>query len=408
MTSKEMAITFNAGSSTLKLGLFEIDRSARNTDGRAEFVSPPSATRVGRVLIDLHDEPPTLHLVEGPLALTRQMKSKVEALNDLIDEVFETLSAHFRLQAVNVIGHRVVHGGGVFTAPTLLDDQRIEAITALAPLAPLHQNQALRFVHAVRHLRPSLLQTASFDTAFHASQDDLVRRLAIPRALHDQGIKRYGFHGLSYKFIAAELRRRAPEVAAGMVVAAHLGSGASLCALENGVSRDCSMGFSTLDGVPMATRPGWLDPGVVLHLIGERRQSLKDVEDMLYHQSGLLGVSAISADTRELLSDGGPEARQAIDLFVLRIAGEIGRLSMTLGGLDAVVFTGGIGEHQPQIRAAVAKRLNWMGLLIDEPANAANARLISRPESRVAAFVIPTDEEQVIAEEALSVLIEEI
>ncbi|NKJ09451.1 acetate kinase [Rhizobium sp. SG741] len=231
-----------------------------------------------------------------------------------------------------------------------------------------------------------------------------MRRFALPRALHDQGIKRYGFHGLSYAFIAGELRRRVPDVAASKVIVAHLGNGASLCALDGGESRDCSMGFSTLDGIPMATRCGALDPGVLLHLLGPKARTLRNLEDMLYHRSGLLGVSSISGDTRDLLKDERPEAREAIDLFSLRIAGEIGRMTATLGGLDGIVFTAGIGEHQPEIRAAICDRLRWLGVALDGEANTTSASIISTSASSVATFVIATDEEQIIANEALSVL----
>ncbi|SCB59346.1 acetate kinase [Rhizobium aethiopicum] len=389
MPSTDLLLTFNAGSSTVKIGIFTIEGT--------------EARRIGKGMIDFRAEPLSLNLTEGPQRFEAPLKSEVsEDLHDVIDETFALLADHFDIAAVRAAGHRVVHGGSRFIGPAALDDDAIDAIDALTPLAPLHQPQALRFVRALRHLKPHLAQTASFDTAFHSTQDDLVRRFAIPRALHEEGIKRYGFHGLSYKFIAGELRRRLPQAA--MVVVAHLGSGASLCALDQGVSRDCSMGFSTLDGIPMATRPGWLDPGVILHLAGEKELSFGEIEDLLYHHSGLLGVSGISADTRDLLQDGRPEARQAIDLFTLRIAGEIGRMAVSLGGLDAVVFTAGVGEHQPEIRAGVAKRLTWLGLTLDEKANTANSFTISTGESRMAAHVVATDEEQVIADEALSVL----
>ena len=271
-------------------------------------------------------------------------------------------------------------------------------------MAPLHQPQSLRLIRAIRHIRPAFRQTASFDTAFHRTQSDLVRRFALPRAFHDEGIKRYGFHGLSYKFIAAELARRVPALAKRKVVVAHLGSGASLCALDQGMSRDASMGFSTLDGVPMATRPGALDPGVVLHLLGQKHLGLSEVESLLYHRSGLLGVSGISADSRELLASVDHHAREALQLFALRIAGEIARLAATLGGLDAVVFTAGIGEHQPEIRRMVCERLAWLGVALDAQANAGNHTMISTSGSRIGALVIPTDEEHEIAEEALSIL----
>ncbi|MBY5356810.1 acetate/propionate family kinase [Rhizobium leguminosarum] len=389
MRSTDLLLTFNAGSSTVKIGIFAIDGDA--------------ARRIGKGVIDFRAEPLSLSLTAGPQTFEMPLKAETtEDLHGVIHETFSLLAEHFDITAVRAAGHRVVHGGDRFTSAVALNDAVIDAVDALTPLAPLHQPQALRFIRALRHLKPHLAQTASFDTAFHATQDDLVRRFAIPRTLHDEGIKRYGFHGLSYKFIASELRRKAPPAA--KVVVAHLGSGASLCALEDGVSRDCSMGFSTLDGIPMATRPGWLDPGVILHLAGERKQSFAEIEDLLYHNAGLLGVSGISADTRELLKDGRPEAHQAIDLFTLRIAGEIGRMAATLNGLDAVVFTAGIGEHQPEIRAGVARRLVWLGLTINEKANAANGFTISARESRIAAHVIATDEEQIIADEALTVL----
>ncbi|MBB3658021.1 acetate kinase [Rhizobium sp. BK650] len=389
MPSTDLLLTFNAGSSTVKIGIFVIE------DGQVR--------RIGKGMIDFRSEPLAFKLTEGPKTFDTPLKAKLtDDLHAVIDETFELLSEHFDIGAVRAAGHRVVHGGDRFTEATALDDATIEAIDALTPLAPLHQPQALRFIRAVKQLRPHLAQTASFDTAFHATQVDLVRRFAIPRALHDEGIKRYGFHGLSYKFIAGEVRRRLSNKQ--KIVAAHLGSGASLCALENGVSRDCSMGFSTLDGIPMATRPGWLDPGVIMHLLKQKKQSVDQVEDLLYHRSGLLGVSGINADTRNLLENDHPEAREALDLFALRIAGEIGRMSVTLGGLDAIVFTAGIGEHQPKIRAFVLRHLNWLGLAVDENANAANGFAITTPASRIAAHVIATDEEQVIAQEALPIL----
>jgi acetate kinase len=389
MPSTDLLLTFNAGSSTVKIGIFAIEDA--------------KVRRIGKGVIDFRSKPLAFKLTEGPQAFDTLLKAELtDDLHAVIDETFKLLSEHFDIGDVRAAGHRVVHGGDRFTVAAVLDDTAISAIDALTPLAPLHQPQALRFIRALKHLKPQLAQTASFDTAFHATQTDLVRRFAIPRALHDEGIKRYGFHGLSYKFIAGEVSRRLSNKA--KIVAAHLGSGASLCALEKGISRDCSMGFSTLDGIPMATRPGWLDPGVILHLLQQRKQSADQVEDLLYHRSGLLGVSGINADTRDLLEDDRAEAQEALDLFTLRIAGEIGRMSVTLGGLDAIVFTAGIGEHQPQIRAAVLQRLSWLGLAVDEKANAANGFTITTPASRITAHVIATDEEQIIAQETLSIL----
>jgi acetate kinase len=394
MPDTNLLLTFNTGSSTLKIGLFQCDAHG--------------ARRIGKGLVDFSRRPLTFHLTEGPAVFDIRLHAEGgEDLRDVIAEAFEVLGKHFDMAAVRAVGHRVVHGGDQFTGPVRLDEDSIGELDKLVALAPLHQPQALRVIRAVKHLRPTLAQTASFDTAFHATQSDVVRRFALPRALHDQGIKRYGFHGLSYAFTAAELRRLAPDAAVGKVIAAHLGNGASLCALDGGESRDCSMGFSTLDGIPMATRCGTLDPGVLLHLLGPKGRTLRNLEDMLYHRSGLLGVSGISGDTRDLLKDERPEAREAIDLFTLRIAGEVGRMTATLGGLDGIVFTAGIGEHQPEIRAAICDRLQWMGLVLDSEANAANAPIISASSSSVTLFVIATDEEQIIANEALSVLASE-
>lgn len=387
----DLLLTFNAGSSTIKIGLFTVGRV--------------KATLRARAVLDFRTTPAGFRVTKGSQAIETELET--EDSGDLVavmTETFSRLAKFIDLSRVRAVGHRVVHGGDMFDGPALLDEAAIQDIDALTSLAPLHQPQALRLIRAIHRLRPDLAQVASFDTAFHRGHADVVRRFAIPRALHDRGIKRYGFHGLSYKSIAAELARRAPDLARGKVIAAHLGSGASLCGMENGVSRDSSMGFSALDGIPMATRCGALDPGVLLHLIGSEGRSIKDVEDLLYRQCGLLGVSGISADSRELLESDHLEARQALDLFTFRIAGEISRIATTLGGLDALVFTAGIGEHQPWIRADVCRRLMWLGIDLDPATNKQNAAIISSPASRVAALVVPTDEEQVIADETLSCL----
>lgn len=391
--SADLLLTFNSGSSSIKIGLFEIDM--------------PGARRIASGVIDFRKAPPNLRVTRESRTFEVDLKLKAatsDRLSAVLTEAFSLLAKDFDMSRITAVGHRIVHGGDAFAGPVRLDDAAIEAIDKLTMLAPLHQPRCLRLVRTVQHLRPGLVQTASFDTAFHRTNSDIVRRFAIPRELHDKGIKRYGFHGLSYKYIAGELARRAPDAAKGKVVAAHLGSGASLCALDAGMSKDTSMGFSTLDGVPMATRCGALDPGVLLYLLGPAGHTLADVEDILYHKSGLIGVSGISADSRELLASDRPEARDAINLFTFRIAGEIARLAATLGGLDAVVFTAGIGENQPQIRAGIGKHLTWLGLNLDVAANAANAEKIGAASSSIAAFVIPTDEEQIIADEAVSVL----
>ena len=388
--SGSVLLTFNPGSSTIKLGLFVIKQGAPQ--------------RLGTGSIDLRHVPLSLQIVEGSTITDIPMKAAVtDDLHEVIDETLGWLARHFSLSELAAIGHRVVHGGDRFAGPTLITGETLAAIEALVPLAPMHQPQSVRLIKAVSHLRPGLRQIASFDTAFHRTQTDLVRRFALPRELFDQGIKRYGFHGLSYKFIAGKIARVAPNIARGRVVAAHLGSGASLCALEDGVSRDTTMGFSTIDGVPMATRCGTLDPEVVIHLVKQLNWSIEQVEDVLYHHSGLLGVSGISADSRDLLKSAAPEAREALDLFAFRISREIAALANTLGGLDGIVFTAGIGEHQPEVRAAVCNYLGWLGVAIADRANKANALRIDAG-GKVAVLVLATDEEQIIAEEAWSLL----
>ncbi|KNY13529.1 acetate kinase [Shinella sp. SUS2] len=386
--SGRLLITFNAGSSTVKIGLFAVE-------GR-----PPKP--IGKGVIDFRTTPLRFQLLEGEQHVDVELKAQVgEELDEVLGDAFTHLAERYRLDDLIGIGHRVVHGGDVFSGPVLIDDRSLHQMEALVALAPLHQPQALRLIRAVARLRPDLRQTASFDTSFHRTNDDLVRRFALPRGLHERGIKRYGFHGLSYAYIASELARNWPQLAGGKIVAAHLGSGASLCAMQGGQSVDTSMGFSTLDGVPMATRCGALDAGVLLHLLSQERMPVADLEDMLYHRSGLLGVSGISPDSRDLLASEAPEAKEALELFTLRIAGEAARLAATMGGLDAMVFTAGVGEHQPAIRADICSRLMWLGIDLDPAANATNHAIITSAASRIPVIIIPTDEEQVIASEAL-------
>ncbi|WP_108659174.1 acetate/propionate family kinase [Acuticoccus kandeliae] len=388
----DLLLTFNAGSSTVKVGLFEMHGD--------------SVARIAKGVLDFRAKPVRFHVVEGPATFDVPLEAEPgEGLAEIMDEAFGWLAEHVDMSRIAVAGHRVVHGGDLFSGAVRLDAATTDAIDGLTNLAPLHQPQSVRLIRAVQHLRPDLIQTASFDTAFHRTNPDIVRRFAIPRALGDEGIKRYGFHGLSYKFIAGAVARRFPALAGGKIVAAHLGSGASVCGMDAGRSQDSSMGFSTLDGIPMATRCGALDPGVLLHLLGPMGRPLDEVEDILYHQSGLIGLSGgISADSRVLLESDAPEAREAIEVFTLRVAGEIARLSATLGGLDAIVFTAGIGENQPAVREAVIARLGFLGATLDAAANARNAETISTAGSRVAVHVIETDEETVIAEEAVAVL----
>lgn len=291
--------------------------------------------------------------------------------------------------------HRVVHGGATLEGPVLLDGDVLAEIDALAPLAPIHQLRAARAIRLFQAAYPKLPQLACFDTDFHRGHDDAVNRFGLPRALHDAGIRRYGFHGINYAHVADRIATSA-ALAHGRVIVAHLGNGSSLCAMKNGRSVDTTMGLTALDGIPMGTRCGSLDPGVILWLMQQGHDATA-IEKLLYHESGLLGVSGLSSDMRVLLQDETAPARQAVDLFVARIAREMGALSATLGGLDGLVFTGGIGENAAAIRSAVCARSAWLGVRLDQTANARNAARISSPSSYVEIRIIRADEERMLA-----------
>jgi acetate kinase len=305
---------------------------------------------------------------------------------------------------IAAVGHRIVHGGTLFTQPVLVDAGVVAELEALAPLAPLHQPHNVAAVKAVSRLTPDVAQVACFDTAFHSTQPAVAQALALPRRFVDEGVRRYGFHGLSYEYVASVLPMHDPRAATGRTVVAHLGNGASLCAMQHGRSIATTMGFTALDGLVMGTRCGAIDPGVLLYLLDRHRLSQPDLERLLYEESGLLGVSGVSSDMRVLLSSAADSAAEAIDLFVYRIARELGSLSAALGGLDALVFTGGIGENAAAIRARVCADARWLGLQLDEAANARSAPRISQAGSAVSAWVIPTDEDLMIARHTRRVL----
>lgn len=309
---------------------------------------------------------------------------------------------------VAAVGHRVVHGGVRFAAPVRLDPATIDELDALTPLAPLHQPHNVSAIRAVADLVPAVPQVACFDTAFHRTQSDIAQMFALPRRYTDSGVRRYGFHGLSYEYIATVLPTFDATGAAGRTVAAHLGNGASLCAMSNGHSVATTMGFTPLDGLVMGTRCGAIDPGVLLYLIDHEGLSSRALEHLLYYESGLFGVSGVSSDMRELLASRAPSAAEAVDLFVYRIARELGSLAAALGGIDALVFTGGIGEHAASIRARACRDAAWLGLELDTEANAVDGPRISTPASRVNAWVIPTDEELMIALHTRRVLANEV
>lgn len=294
-------------------------------------------------------------------------------------------------------GHRVVHGGRKLVAPVRVDASVLAELDSLVPLAPLHQPHALSALRALQAAAPALPQVACFDTAFHRSMAPEVRHFALPRKLTDEGVERYGFHGLSYEYIASALPKHAPDIAQGRIVVAHLGSGASLCALHRLTSVDTTMSFTALDGLVMSTRCGTLDPGVVLYLLQAKGLSADAIETLLYEQSGLLGVSGITGDMRDLLADPCEFAREAVALFVFRVARELCAMLAALGGLDGIVFTAGIGENAPELRRQVCERLAWLGIELDAAANAVGTGCISAQSSPIEVWVVPTDEEAMIA-----------
>ncbi len=303
------------------------------------------------------------------------------------------------------VGHRVVHGGSTYSSPVKVDDAVLRTLEKYIPLAPLHQPHNLGPIRSVMKLGADIPQVACFDTAFHRTNPPLSQIFALPRRLTDEGIRRYGFHGLSYEYISHRLQVLDSKVAAGRVVVAHLGSGASMCALQGGRSIASTMGFSAMDGIPMGTRPGNLDPGVVLYLMQEKGTTPDELADLFYKRSGLLGISGVSNDMRILLESSDPQAEEAIGVFVYRIQRELGSLAAALGGLDALVFTAGVGENSPAIRARVCEGAQWLGLQLDPAANDQNLLKISTPESQVSIWVIPTNEELMIATHTRNVLL---
>ena len=376
-------LVLNAGSSSIKFAVFTAAHPLRRTV--QGMISGVGMT-------------PTFHAgnAQGPLpgALPPGPLNHETALTWL----FDWLDAGKHAQQLLGAGHRVVHGGEQYDAPLVIDAQNLASLDALSPLAPLHQPHNLAAIRVLCKLRPGLPQVACFDTAFHRTQPAVAQTLALPRAMTTGGLRRYGFHGLSYEFIAGALPGVLGAAADGRVIVAHLGNGASLCAMHGRRSVATTMGFSTLDGLVMGTRCGSIDPGVLLYLMREKNMSPAEVEDMLYRKSGLLGLSEISNDMRTLLGSDDPRARAAIEQFVYRATLEIGALTAALEGIDALVFTGGIGEHAALIRAMICEKLAWLGVTLDPAANANHASCISTTASRVSVCIIPTDEEAVIAQ----------
>jgi len=314
------------------------------------------------------------------------------------------LREHMKGELALVIGHRIVFGGTRYSLPVLIDDDCLGYLRSLIPLMPLHLPNELAPVEHIHALLPEMPQVAVFDTGFHRGHDELVQRLPIPEALHREGVLSYGFHGISYEFIAGRLKEVDPALAKGRVVVAHLGNGCSMCALVGGRSVEASWGFTALDGLPMGTRPGRLDPGVVLYLFENKHMSVEQVQELLYNECGLKALSGVSSDIRALLASKDPKARFALDYFSLRGARMVAELATVMGGIDGLVFTAGIGENAPPVRADIASRLSWLGVKIDAEANARHGPRISSKDSTVACYVIPTNEELMIARHSLALV----
>ncbi|MCS3500572.1 acetate kinase [Bradyrhizobium japonicum] len=385
-------LVLNSGSSSIKFGLFDI------------AAAEPALVCKG--LLDEHEAKPRLVVRSpegGDLFETRREASDADS-GHLFADVLDFIEERFADHRLRAVGHRIVHGGPDYSGPVELTDDVYAKLDALTPLAPLHQPRCLEPVRTIRAIKPDLAQIACFDTAFHHSMAAPASRFALPRRYEERGIRRYGFHGLSFEYVAGRLAKTAPQLVAKRTVIAHLGNGASLCALRDGRSVDTTMGLTPLDGLVMGTRSGTIDPGVLLYLQQHENMSVGDVQHLLYHESGLLGVSGISADMRVLLASREAAAREAVDLFVFRTVQEIAVMAASLGGLDCLVFTGGIGEHAKEIRAAIGEQLGWLGVHIDAGANDAARDRISGGGSTVNVFVIPTNEELTIARHCAAVL----
>ncbi|MDD1530622.1 acetate kinase [Bradyrhizobium sp. WBOS7] len=381
----DMVLVLNSGSSSIKFGLFDI--------------SPAEPVLLCKGLLDEQEAKPRLVVTSpGGDDLFAARKEAPEADGGhLFADVLAFIEERFGAHGLRAAGHRIVHGGPDYSGPAVLTDDVTAKLAALTPLAPLHQPRCLAPVRALAALRPALTQIACFDTAFHHGLAPSARRFAIPRHYEERGVRRYGFHGLSFESVAGRLAAIAPELIAKRSVIAHLGNGASLCALHHGRSIDTTMGLTPLDGLVMGTRCGTIDPGVLLYLQQHEKMSAEQIQHLLYHESGLLGVSGISADMRTLLASGEAGAREAVELFTFRAAQQIAMMATTLGGLDCLVFTGGIGQHAKEIRSAICERLGWLGVRIDAAANDAVRERIGAGGSAVDVFVIPTNEEMMIA-----------
>jgi acetate kinase len=384
-------LVINAGSSSIKFSVYAVGSGA-----------PPLDLRYRGEVDGLGARPRFVARGAGGEELAAEALGAGASHDDALRTIFDWIEARTAGTEIVAAGHRVVHGGVRYAAPIILTPEVLRELEALVPLAPLHQPHNLAPIRSLAKLRPELRQVACFDTAFHTTQAAVAQTLALPYALSEAGIKRYGFHGLSYEYVASVLGEHLGEAADGRVVVAHLGAGASMCAMRGRRSVATTMGFTALEGLPMGTRTGAIDPGAILHLMSERGMSLAAVTELLYKQSGLLGMSGVSSDVRDLLASDSPRAAHALDVFVYRVGRELGSLAAALGGLDALVFTAGIGEHAASIRARICRDAAWLGVGLDEAANDRGGPRISAPASRASAWVIPTNEELMIARHTLA------
>jgi len=389
----DAVLALNAGSSSIKFALFELGgrEPVEVMRGEVEGIGGQPRLRVsdGRA---------------GPIPDRIWPEASRLDHEAFLGAILEMTEARLGGDQIVAFSHRMTHGGPHFGDPIEITPDVLQALDALCPLAPLHQPHNLAAVRATISLRPRARQIACFDTAFHRTMPAVAKRFALPPSWEARGVRRYGFHGLSYEFVLGRLAELDPAAAGGKVVVAHLGNGASLCAAVAGRSIDTTMGFSALDGLVMGTRCGGLDPGVLLYMLQEGGLDAKALEDLLYHRSGLLGVSGLSSDMRLLLDSASPEARAAVDLFVYKLVRELGGLVASAEGLDALVFTAGIGEHAPAIRERVCDRLGWLGVRLDPAANRDNAARISAADSRISVWVIPTDENRMLARHAAALM----
>ena len=385
-------LVLNAGSSSLKFSIFRVE------GGDSGLLARGQVEGIGTS--------PHFVLRGADSAVIDERAIGGDSLNheQALTVVVESCQQRFKAQRLVAVGHRVVHGGVEYAAPVRVDDRVLAALERLVPLAPLHQPHNLAAIRAVSKRAPNLPQVACFDTAFHRTQPEVAQRFALPRRFTDEGVRRYGFHGLSYEYVASVLPKIDARAASGRTVVAHLGNGVSMCAMRNGRSIATTMSFTPADGLVMGTRVGAIDPGVLLYLMTRHGMAARELEHLIYHESGLLGVSGVSNDMRALLASDDPRAAEAIDLFVYRIGRELGSLAAAVGGLDALVFTAGIGENAPVIRARVCRDAAWLGVGLDEAANDAGTKRISRPDSAVAVWVIATNEELMIARHTRRVL----